>query len=276
MHLIAKVFDLDITEEEVKGERQKAALEDSPLAQIHALNRLIDRCLLFHEALVSGYSATDDEFDCALLETLEEMDTVPRSEEQTRRMEQQIRKRIIIRKYVQQICSLDIPIDDEQLLGFYEDQKDVFLAPETVRASHILIRGDEPQARETAHQLRGKIHSIQDFTLVCPDYSQCPSVVRCGDLGWFPRGKMIKEIEDVAFSLKPGEISDVFKSAHGYHILILTDKKAEHIVPFEDIRESLKARLIQLEREYLLDRHLNDLRKNYRDQIKILDKSYTN
>lgn len=274
MHLVAKVFDLDITEEEVKREKQKAAIEDTPLAQLHALNRLIDRCLLFHEALVSGLCATEEEFDCALLETLEELDTVPQSQDQTKRMEEQIRKRIIIRKYVQKICSLDIPIDDKQLKAFYEDQKDVFLAPETVRASHILIKAGRPDARGTAEQLRARINSVEDFSALCKDYSQCPSGVRCGDLGWFPRGRMIKEIEDVAFQLEPGQISDVFKSEHGYHILALLDRKAAHIVPYEDIKESLKARLIQLEREYLLDRHISDLRQNYRDQIVILDQDY--
>lgn len=274
MHLVAKVFDLDITEEEVKGERQKAAIEDSPLAQIHALNRLIDRCLLFHEALVAGLRATEDEFDCALLETLEEIDSAPQSQDQTRRMEDQIRKRIIIRKYVQKICSLDIPIDDTQLRAFYDDQKDVFRAPETLRAAHILIKADRPDARETADQLRARIQSVEDFIALCKDHSQCPSGVRCGDLGWFPRGRMIKEIEDVAFQLEPGQISDVFKSGHGYHILALMDRKAAHIVPYEDIKESLKARLIQLEREYLLDRHINDLRQSHRKQIIILDKDY--
>ncbi|MBW6514725.1 MAG: peptidylprolyl isomerase [Candidatus Syntrophosphaera sp.] len=274
MHLVARVFDLDITEEEVLGESRELIGQETSLAQIHALNRLIDRCLLLHEALVSGVSATEEEFDSALLETLEEMDIAPLNAMQTRAMEERIRRRIIIRKYVQQVCAKDILIADDKLFAFYEDQKEVLFASEIIHASHILIQASEPEAEQKAKELRARIKDAEDFWSLCKDHSQCPSGCRLGDLGWFPRGRMIKEIEDVAFSLKPGQVSEVFRSRYGYHILMVTDKKIQQSVPFEDIRDSLKSHLIQLEREFFLIRHLNQLRENYRDQIQILDENY--
>jgi parvulin-like peptidyl-prolyl isomerase len=86
---------------------------------------------------------------------------------------------------------------------------------------------------------------------------------------------MIKEIEDAAFALEPGQISDVFKTRHGYHILLVTERKRRHQIPFEEIKDSLKTRLIQLEREYFFIRHMNDLRRNHNDQIKILDPRFS-
>ncbi len=276
MHLVAKVFDLDITEEEIASESAHLVGQDSDLAQVHALNRLIDRCLLFHQALSSGISASDEEYDSALLETLEDLEAAPSNDAETRALEERIRRRIIVRKYVQKICAHDVPIGDEQLLAFYEEQKEVFFAPEAVRAAHILIRADQPNAAKLAAELRDRIKTEEDFKNICGSHSQCPTGVRCGDLGWFPKGRMIKELEDAAFSMEVGEISDIIQTKHGFHILMVTDKKVQRTVAFEEIRDSLKSRLVQLEREYFLIRHVNGLRKSYQSQIRILDSRFVN
>lgn len=276
MHLVAKVFDWDITEEEIASESAHLVGQDSDLAQVHALNRLIDRFLLLHQAQSKGINASDEEYDSALLETLEDIEAVPSNDEETRELEERIRRRIIIRKYVQQICALDVPIGDEQLLAFYEEQKEVFFAPEAVRAAHILIRADQPEAEKLARELRDRIKTEEDFQNICGAHSQCPTGVRCGDLGWFPRGRMIKELEDAAFGLEVGEISDIIHSRYGFHILMVTDKKVQRTVAFEEIRDSLKSRLLQLEREFYLIRHVNGLRKSYQNQIRILDSRYVN
>ncbi len=276
MHLVAKVFDWDITEEEIASESAHLVGQDSDLAQVHALNRLIDRFLLLHQAQSKGIDASDEEYDSALLETLEDIEAVPSNDEETRELEERIRRRIIIRKYVQQICALDVPIGDEQLLAFYEEQKEVFFAPEAVRAAHILIRADQPEAEKLARELRDRIKTEEDFQNICGAHSQCPTGVRCGDLGWFPRGRMIKELEDAAFGLEVGEISDIIHSRYGFHILMVTDKKVQRTVAFEEIRDSLKSRLLQLEREFYLIRHVNGLRKSYQNQIRILDSRYVN
>jgi parvulin-like peptidyl-prolyl isomerase len=275
MHLIARVFDIDITEADVTQESGHLIGKSSDLALTHALNRLIDRCLLFHQALSCGFSASEEEYDSALLESLEEADGEPLDPDQAQRMEERIRRRIIIRKYVKSICAKDILIADDQLMAFYEDQKEVFFAPEVVRASHILIRKDAPDAEARAREIRARIKTPDDFYHFCNEHSQCPSGCRSGDLGYFPRDRMIREIDEVAFALGVNEISDVFASRHGYHILMVTDRKAKEPVPFSQIKDSLRARLIQLEREYFLIRHLNELRRQFESEILILDKDFS-
>jgi parvulin-like peptidyl-prolyl isomerase len=86
---------------------------------------------------------------------------------------------------------------------------------------------------------------------------------------------MISELEEVAFALQPGQISDAFKSRFGWHILLLIDRKPAQIASFEDIKDSLKARLVHLKREFLLMAHIRDLRNSYKAEIRILDPSYT-
>lgn len=275
MHLVAKVIDLEISEEEVALEKEQLLGQDSDLAQTNALNRLIDRCLLLHQALASGISITEEEFDEALLESLEASEAEPPEPEQTVFLEANIRRRLIIQKYVRSLCERELPVPDEQLRAFYEDQREIFLTPESVRASHILIRAGVPEAEKTARQLHDRITKPEDFQAACREITPGSAGLSSGDLGWFHRGTLIPEIEKAAFALQAGQISEVFSTRHGYHILLVTDRKPEHEVGFEEIRESLKARLVQLEREFYLIRHLNELRRQYRDQIRILDDKYS-
>jgi peptidyl-prolyl cis-trans isomerase C len=275
MNLIARVFDQEITINDIIGESEKICGEDNNQILQSAMNRLIDRQLLLHKAKEEGYTANDDEFECALLEVLEDLEEVPQNEEETRNLEKSIRDQIIIRKYVLQLCDREINITEEQLLAFYEDQKEVFTAPEMVKASHILIRGDEPNAQGKADLIRAQIKNASDFEGLCKEHSSCPTGARCGDLGWFSSGKMITEIEDIAFGLQPQEISEVFKTKYGYHILMVTEKKPRQILPFEELKDSLKRRLVQLEREFILIRHVKDLRSDYDAAINILDDQYS-
>lgn len=224
--------------------------------------------------MTTGLSVSDSEYDDALLESLEELDTAPKDVEQTRSLEEQTCRRVIIRKYVHDYCSKSIEISEQQLLSFYEDQKEAFFTQETVHAAHILVRGSGPDSAEKASRIRAEISTQEDFRRVCGTSSDCPSSPRCGDLGWFPRGRMISELEEVAFALQPGQISEAFKSRFGWHILLVIDRKPAQIASFEDVKDSLRARLVHLKREFLLLAHIRDLRNNYKAEIRILDPSY--
>ncbi|HPV15697.1 MAG TPA: peptidylprolyl isomerase [Candidatus Cloacimonadota bacterium] len=280
MLIIAKVADIEILEADIiHEERELCPISDVPKPhRTSILARLIDSCLLYFEAISQGIEADQQEYDEELMYSLEGMvdsgGWSPPSEEETKAMEARVSRRVVIRKYIHEMQRDAHSLSDEQLRAFYEDQKELFTSPEEVRVSHILIRKHRENAEAKAHEVRSNIHTEDDFNCATASCSDCPSNLSCGDLGFFPRGKMHPAIEEMAFSLEVGEISDVFTSPFGYHILMVTDKKAPAQLPFEEIKEALKIRLMSLEREFYLAKHVRDLREKYKNLIQILAEEY--
>ncbi len=115
--------------------------------------------------------------------------------------------------------------------------------PEMIYASHILIpfqgAQNAPADAMSREEARAELEIISDsistglitFEDAAANHSSCPSSQRGGSLGAFPRGAMVPEFEEVAFALEPGEISQVFETSYGFHI-VLSQKtvQASHIL----------------------------------------------
>ena len=104
--------------------------------------------------------------------------------------------------------------------------------PSSVRASHILIQVYPDDSQKEKKLAREKIENIlmqakagENFAELARKYSEGPSSINEGDLGFFSRDMMVKPFEDAAFSLMKGEISDVVETQFGYHIIKVTDQK---------------------------------------------------
>ena len=91
---------------------------------------------------------------------------------------------------------------------------------EHVHVRHIVTL-DEASAREALARIR----SGESFESVARRFSQDAATVdKGGDLGWVPRGIMGPEFDDVAFTLAPGEVSDVFQTPYGFEIVQVVER----------------------------------------------------
>jgi peptidyl-prolyl cis-trans isomerase D len=120
---------------------------------------------------------------------------------------------------------------------------------ETVDAAHILFKVPDPskdaEVKAKAEAILKRARAGEDFAELARKYSEdTGSAKQGGDLGPFPRGRMVKEFEDVAFALKPGEISDLVRTQFGYHII----KVLRHDIPtLQEYRKDIE-RAVQLNR----------------------------
>jgi len=143
-----------------------------------------------------------------------------------------------------------ITVTDDQILARYEKGKSAYQIPEKRQARHILFKTDanstdEHQAAQLkkAEDTLAKARSGQDFATLATALSEDTSKTRGGDLGAFPRGRMVKEFDDAVFSMQPGAISDIVKTAFGYHIIKLEKVLPAVTRPIEEVRADIVATL---------------------------------
>ena len=144
----------------------------------------------------------------------------------------------------------------ERVRAAYDERSEEYDRPEQVRARHILVKLPEEADAETEAAARARmdaivkrIHEGADFVDVALESSEDPgSKDDGGDLGFFPRGRMVKPFEEAAFSLEPGAISEVIRTSHGLHLIRVEEKRAATVVPFEEARKEIARDLIRSDR----------------------------
>ena len=150
----------------------------------------------------------------------------------------------------------DTKISESEMKKYYEENKDDFYT-DTVTASHILLKtiddnGNElsdekkKEAKKKAEEALKKVKSGEDFAQVAKEYSEDSTASNGGELGTFGKGQMVSEFENAAFSMKPGEISDIIKTQYGYHIIKVTERVDEQ-KSYDDVKDEIKSTLASQE-----------------------------
>jgi parvulin-like peptidyl-prolyl isomerase len=160
--------------------------------------------------------------------------------------------------------------------GYFRANPQVFWTADSVRARHIIIRASQNDTEEdienkkrTLRDIRQRVLDGSSFAEMAKTYSEGPSAPAGGDLGYFSREEMVKPFSDAAFSLKPGEVSDVVVTSFGYHIIQVVDKKPRRKLEFEEIKQSLKNQIAQNMVAQGLQNHLQMSRS-----VAIIERNY--
>jgi len=140
-------------------------------------------------------------------------------------------------------------VSNDELSQYYARHLSDYQVPDRVKVAHILFKTVEKDAAEiatiekTARDVLSKIRSGADFGELAKKYSEDGTASAGGEIGWITRGQTVKEFEDAAFAMKPGQVSDLIKTAYGIHILRVIDKQTAHLQSFEAVKESIRATL---------------------------------
>ncbi len=138
-----------------------------------------------------------------------------------------------------------VPATDVQ--RYYNDNIQQYQTPEQVRASHILLNTagkDEAAVRKQAEDILQQVKSGGDFAALAKKFSEDEgSKVNGGDLDYFSRGRMVPEFENVAFTLAPGQVSDLVKSQFGFHIIKVVDKRPGTTRSLDEVRTQIQEQL---------------------------------
>lgn len=260
-------------QEMYSGEELKRRVEESRKA---AINDLIDRQLVLQEfkklqkdrgASIPDYIIDDrvatvirEEFGgdrAAFVRTLKAQGYTAT---QFREIE---RDKVVVQAMRSQFAKDDFVISPKAVEKFYVQNRQTWASPEQIKLRMIVLRNDDSGESKLpiAREIREKLVTGADFARMAEVYSEDSTQDVGGDWGWIGRDTLNRQLSDVAFSLKAGEVSDVLEMGGSFYILCVEARKNATVKPLSDVREEIERRLAQEERGKVQDRWISQLRE---------------
>jgi peptidyl-prolyl cis-trans isomerase C len=248
------------------------------------LDQLVGYKLLIQESKARKLVVADAEIDSQIAQMRkqfpdEDAFTKALAEQQldVNKLRENVRSQMLVSRFMEMEIGPSIQVTDADIQAFYDQNKAQFNQPETMRASHILIRFPEnadeaakSQARTRADAVLTKLKAGGNFAALAKEFSQdAASAANGGDLGFFAKAQMPPAFGDVAFTLKPGQMSGLVESQVGYHIIKAAEHRAARVVPLTEASAEIRQFLTQQQQQEKAEAYVNTLKAKAKIEILI-------
>ncbi|MEE2962512.1 MAG: peptidylprolyl isomerase [Myxococcota bacterium] len=218
------------------------------------LRRMVDDKVIEQKAVALKVAISDEELDEKFdahkkrFRTKQAFqDYLQRSNNTEENMKADLR-RTLLRDLVVEKMAGAAEVTPEEVKKYYEDNKSRFVQREQVRAARILFRVDPKGSSDKKKKLLDKAKTTQakaskkdaDFAVLAKELSNGPEASRGGELGWLSKGRMPPKFDEVAFSLKPGTVSDVVETRLGFEVIKVFEKQEEKQRSYEEVEANIK------------------------------------
>jgi hypothetical protein len=247
-----------IIRQEAESQGAELTLEDRlVLVPNTARERLIERAVLRTSAERLGFTPTDDEVQTALAQLAPRSDGVSgcRAGMASPENIEEIRQRLAIDKMMQSCLDKVRRPQAWQIREFYNKNSTHFWTPALAHACHLV-----KESLPAAEHMRQRILNGEDFAQVAREDSDCPE--HGGDLGYFARGAMVDEFDEIIFNAPLNELTPIFQTRFGYHIAIVKDRKPEGIRALEDVEPEIENILLRQAQDAACGELIAKLRKS--------------
>lgn len=256
---------------EVYNQKLTEALNDS-------LERLLERRLILHEFTTAGYSVPETVIEEYMEERIRgryrDRVTFTKSLQEEgltlEKFRQQMREQFIVEQMRIKNISGEIIISPHKIESYYLAHKDDYKVDDEVKLRMIVLNkpvsGDAAHVRKLAEEIIRKIKEGAAFAEMAAVYSEGRQGREGGDWGWVQKfdrdGALVlrKELADVAFSLKPGELSGVIETPEVNYLMLVEDKRPAHVKALSEVRGEIEKNMLTQERERI--------QKNWIDRLK--------
>lgn len=178
-----------------------------------------------------------------------------------------IKEQIIIKTVLSQVISPRVTVSMREVKKYYADNADQFKEDEQVKIRHFML-SKTPEITWTELEAKtGEILKLvkdgEDFETLIKQNSQAPNAKEGGDMGFVARGKVLKEIEDAAFSLPIGQISDPIKTKIGYHLIRVDAIKKARKMPLYEVSPKIEDIISRQKRKQAIKDYCDGLDDKY-------------
>ncbi len=253
------------------GDKPQVLDEKIAAARQDGTEQLVERQLILSDWKTSGYnlpeSILDDEVRDRIRDKFGDRLTLTRTLQAQgitfERFRQQIREDIIVGVLRNKNVSSSIIISPQKIEDYYGKNRDKFKQADQIKLRMIVLNesASNPEgAKKLAEEIRGKIKEGSTFAEMASIYSEGSQAKSGGDWGWVERTVLRKELADTAFSLKPGELSDVVHLEKAYYLMLVEQKKASQFMTLSEVRDDIEKTLIAEERTRLQKKYIERLK----------------
>jgi len=244
-----------------------------------ALDQAIDQKILYREGVLNGATIPDEYVDQRLegvrkgYENEEAFLAAIREAGETLSDFRESFKKQLLAWHVaddkrKQLQSQTV-ISEAELVQYYQDHIDEFQKPERVKLYRIFVAADDNEAARgkavaRMEALREELALGADFSQLALNHSEGPAKDQGGFVGWIERGEILPALEEVAFSLSPGDISPIIETEFGVMLMKVEEKMEAGLASFEEVRTALEPELRQSQAEERYQRWMSELRKRSR------------
>jgi len=177
-----------------------------------------------------------------------------------------IRDQMMAQKLVESEIASKIVITPSEISDLYTKNKEQLISPQRVKIKGIMVRKDE---EAPAQNSRKKIEDVQanlikgaDFSETAKQFSEGPYAAEGGEMGYVVRGQLLEEMDEIIFSAKKNDVTDIIETRIGYHIFIIEDVEEPRNLELTEVSDFLKGQIFRKRFEQSLLEWLEEKRKN--------------
>lgn len=239
-------------------------LDDRTSLRQSTIQELIDQRLMRQEARRMKLFPTEAEVDEALEAIAPKYDGTAgcRADAADAESRQDTAERLMVDRLIDRWLAAVRPPKGHEVREVYRRNAEHFVTPEMIHASHIVKNAaegeDDGAVRQAVEAARESILAGADFAETARQVSDCGE--NGGDLGFFPRGVMVDEFDEVAFATEPGAITEPFRTPFGWHIVLVRERRAAGVREFEEVAPQIQQRMTLQRQEYAVMEKLSALR----------------
>ncbi|HME41766.1 MAG TPA: peptidyl-prolyl cis-trans isomerase [Syntrophorhabdales bacterium] len=179
-----------------------------------------------------------------------------------------IRNNLLQNRVLARAIGTTVIVSEADLKQYYDENPDQFKSEE-FRLQQIFISSRREDASARAQAAFNKLQQGESFEALARQYSDDPSSIHGGDIGFVKKEELLPQLLQAISLLMPGTSSHPITTPFGYHIIKLVETRKSEAVPFDSVKDSIKARILQQETQKRFKEYIGKLRTSSYIEVKI-------